>query len=128
MPTPKNRKVCTKIMSMLQWSESDWCAKTSPTKKNAWSIRKTIENLETNTESTNQNHWQKKLVKLVLQCKYDFVTVFFVLSATLLDYYMANRSLCTHNHESGHQFSFNGEQFEFHKYHTCRIDCYLYVV
>ena len=46
---------------------------TSPTKKNAWSVRKAIENLETNTESTNKNHWQKNMVRLVIQNKQNYI-------------------------------------------------------
>ena len=58
MPKLKNQKICTKIMSILQ--QSDWFSKTSPTKNKGWSEREASEKLETNTESTNQNHWQKK--------------------------------------------------------------------
>ena len=52
----KNKKVCTKVMSNLKWS--NWCFETSSTKKMLDQWRKAIENVETNTESTNQSHWQ----------------------------------------------------------------------
>ena len=57
----KNKKVCSKIMRILQWSH--WCSKTSLTKKMIDQGRKKYHNLQTNTEDTNQNHWQKKYGK-----------------------------------------------------------------
>ena len=60
----KTKQFCTKIMSVSHWS------KTSPIKtKMVDRLREAIENLEANTESTNQNHWQKDMMKLVLQNK-----------------------------------------------------------
>ena len=48
-------------------------AQTSPTKRMLDQWWKAIENLETNTESTNKNHWQKNMVRLVLQNKQNYI-------------------------------------------------------
>ena len=58
----RSKKVCTKIMTILndQIGILNYHQQKKKMLDDGW---KAIENLETNTESTNQNHWPKKYGK-----------------------------------------------------------------
>ena len=63
----KNEKNCTKIMSILQWS--DWCSETSPIKKNVCSDAKRNWKLRNQLKVQIRITNRKNMEKLVLQNK-----------------------------------------------------------